>query len=289
MNQLQDILQAMQDPRLRHAAVVHFPVALSALGPIVASAMLLTGLWFHRRPSPACTVAFTISKCAFVAWFSLLAIASYVAAQAGEGALARTGELTVLARQTLAKHQAMAEWAWVLALVTLVPAALMWLKGRRRMHELGLAFCVLGSIACASWIGLVGHLGGTAVHVHGAGFAALRLEPVTISSEDADPRAEFFRRTVRPILASKCMSCHAGDFAQSGLDLSNARGTLKGGKRGTAVVPGHPEASLLISVIEWQKDALRMPYKDDKLNQTDIDSIKTWVLDGAVWPEPVKP
>ena len=51
-------------------------------------------------------------------------------------------------------------------------------------------------------------------------------------------------QAARTLLESKCLVCH-GENKMSGLDMRDAAGLAKGGKRGPAVVPGNAEASLL--------------------------------------------
>src|SRR5262245_48909888 len=68
---------------------------------------------------------------------------------------------------------------------------------------------------------------------------------------------EFFERRIRPVLAEHCYQCHSAAKKRSGLVLENLSGMIKGGERGPAVVPGHPEQSLLVRAIE-QDGELRM-------------------------------
>src|SRR5580704_6507936 len=56
---------------------------------------------------------------------------------------------------------------------------------------------------------------------------------------------DFFESKVRPILVNNCAVCH-GDAAMSGLRVDSREGLLKGGTMGPAIVPGDPDASLLI-------------------------------------------
>src|ERR1700681_4939136 len=56
---------------------------------------------------------------------------------------------------------------------------------------------------------------------------------------------DFFESKVRPILVNNCSVCH-GDAAMSGLRVDSRDGLLKGGSMGPAIIPGDPDASLLI-------------------------------------------
>jgi len=101
----------------------------------------------------------------------------------------------------------------------------------------------------------------------------------------ADP-AEFFENKVRPLLANRCYSCHALT-PQSGLAVNSRAALLKGGTRGPALVPGKPEASLLLSAVRHADPKLLMPFNQPKLTETEIADLSTWIQAGAPWPEAV--
>src|SRR4051794_3335363 len=61
--------------------------------------------------------------------------------------------------------------------------------------------------------------------------------------------AEFFEKEVRPVLVARCHSCHGNGKKKGGLSLASRAALLKGGDSGPAVVPGKPDASLLIKAI----------------------------------------
>jgi Protein of unknown function (DUF1553)/Protein of unknown function (DUF1549)/Planctomycete cytochrome C len=93
---------------------------------------------------------------------------------------------------------------------------------------------------------------------------------------------DFFETKVRPILANNCSACH-GDAAMSGLRVDSREGLLKGGAMGPAIVPGDPDASLLIRSVRQTGD-LKMP-KGGKLDPQEVDALSEWIKMGAPWPE----
>jgi len=98
------------------------------------------------------------------------------------------------------------------------------------------------------------------------------------------PRVSF-SEDVLPLLKFKCSSCHqAGGegYEKSGFDLTSYQGVMKGTKFGPMVVPGDPEASNLMRLLDWRVSAeLRMPHGKKQLSICDRDTVRTWIFDGA--------
>src|SRR5690242_17016937 len=69
----------------------------------------------------------------------------------------------------------------------------------------------------------------------------------------ADTPADFFEKTIQPILKENCFKCHSheADKIKGGLVLDSHDALLKGGETGPAVVPGKPEESLLIKAVRY--------------------------------------
>ena len=59
---------------------------------------------------------------------------------------------------------------------------------------------------------------------------------------------------------------------------------LKGGSSGPVIVPGDPDASLLIKAVRYRDADLQMPPKDKKLADDQIANLEAWVKMGA--PDP---
>jgi cytochrome c553 len=94
--------------------------------------------------------------------------------------------------------------------------------------------------------------------------------------------AEVFEKSVRPVLSANCLTCHGPDKHKGGLRLDSRQAMLTGGDSGPAIVPGHPEASLLIKAIHYG-DEPRMPPKG-KLPAEAIAALTRWIHQGAPWP-----
>ncbi len=117
--------------------------------------------------------------------------------------------------------------------------------------------------------------------------AAPWLIAVALAAQAQPPAAadaassEFFEARVRPVFAANCYDCHTEE-ALGGLRLDSRDGILKGGKSGAAIVPGNPNASLLVQAIR-QTGALKMP-KGGRLRPDEVDAIVAWIRAGAPWP-----
>jgi cytochrome c553 len=105
------------------------------------------------------------------------------------------------------------------------------------------------------------------------------------AADDHAARLDFFEKKVRPILVSRCYTCHSAATKPSGgLRVDDRNGLLTGGGTGPAVVPGKPEASLLMKRITETNAGKRMPKETDKLAEEEIATLGQWIKDGAVWP-----
>jgi hypothetical protein len=94
-----------------------------------------------------------------------------------------------------------------------------------------------------------------------------------------------FTRDIKPILSENCYKCHGPDNQESGLRLDQKQSALKGGERGTPIIPGKPAESLLFRAINGGgEDVPRMPKKSDPLSNENIALIRAWIEQGAVWP-----
>lgn len=95
-----------------------------------------------------------------------------------------------------------------------------------------------------------------------------------------------FDRDVRPILRASCTHCHGEEEdVAGGVDLRLHRRLLQQTASGEAiVVPGQPEASLLIRVIESGE----MPQEGRPVSAAHLDLLRRWVAGGAPGggPEP---
>lgn len=97
---------------------------------------------------------------------------------------------------------------------------------------------------------------------------------------------DYFERRVRPLLVKHCYECHSEEEGsqKGGLLLDRESAWLEGGDTGKAVVPGNPEASLLLAAVQYADPDLEMPPKYP-LEPGEIAILRKWILDGAAGPE----
>ncbi len=114
---------------------------------------------------------------------------------------------------------------------------------------------------------------------------ALLIALLARPSSAADDSTEHFERRVRPLLVEHCYSCHSVESGKrkGGLLLDRREGWQVGGDSGPAIIPGEPDASLLIRAVRRTSDELSMP-PDDPLVPTDVAILERWIRDGA--PDP---
>jgi hypothetical protein len=96
-----------------------------------------------------------------------------------------------------------------------------------------------------------------------------------------------FNRDIRPILSDKCYTCHGPDKAnrKSKLRFDTEAGAMADLGGHFAIVSGDPDKSEIVRRITTDNKAVRMPpvYSGVKLSDREIDSIRQWISQGAVW------
>ena len=99
------------------------------------------------------------------------------------------------------------------------------------------------------------------------------------------PAAEVdFLRDVQPVLAKRCFSCHGPDTHEGGLRLDRAEAaTAPLDSGGRAIVPGDPEASLILERITSSDPDLRMPPEGPRLTAEQVSALRGWIAAGAEW------
>ena len=104
-----------------------------------------------------------------------------------------------------------------------------------------------------------------------------------ISCCHAGEQKFYYETDVRPILKANCFHCHGEKKElEGGLDLRLKRLILKGGDSGSAIVPGNTKESLLL---EYVREGDMPPNEELKLTEKEIDTISSWISQGALTKE----
>ena len=123
----------------------------------------------------------------------------------------------------------------------------------------------------------------TAALFMGIGLGKLQAE----LTEDVSEGEMLFALDVKPILATKCFSCHGDDpeEIEGGLDMTTREGLLKGGESfDDVLIPGNSEFSFIMEAVRWEDPDYEMPPKEsDRLTEDQIWSIRDWIKKGAPW------
>ncbi|MBP90544.1 MAG: hypothetical protein CMJ64_28185 [Planctomycetaceae bacterium] len=113
--------------------------------------------------------------------------------------------------------------------------------------------------------------------------ASVRNSTLTAEEQLSDQQLTFFEERIRPVLVEHCYACHSERAkklkGELRLDLRDT--SRKGGESGAAIIPGKPDASLLIQAMRYE--SLEMPPKGKLPDRVVADFVK-WIEMGA--PDP---
>ncbi len=112
-------------------------------------------------------------------------------------------------------------------------------------------------------------------------------QPATATAiSEAD--LKWVQEKVQPLIQSRCGECHslkdgaAPASLKGGLSLVSRQSILRGGDSGPAIVPFHPEQSLMISAVRYE--SFEMPPRS-RLPEEEIRILEKWIQLGAPWPQ----
>ncbi len=91
---------------------------------------------------------------------------------------------------------------------------------------------------------------------------------------------------VHPVLTEHCVSCHGPKKQKGGLRLDSLEAALSGGSTyGPAIVPGRSAESPLILFMAHLEPDMEMPPEKSMLPEETIAVLRTWIDEGAKWPD----
>jgi WD40 repeat protein len=110
------------------------------------------------------------------------------------------------------------------------------------------------------------------------------IEPIKVVEIDHKEPVSYDKE-IEPIIYKRCTVCHSGKEKKGKLDITTYEGLIKGGRRGSPVVPGKSASSMLIK----QLGRIEMPFMpppadQDPVTPQELALIKLWIDQGAKAP-----
>ena len=116
---------------------------------------------------------------------------------------------------------------------------------------------------------------------HLLAFLIGNLISLTIVAEDDID----YVRQIKPLLIEHCADCHNADLQESGYRVDIGALLVRGGDRGSTVIPGMPNESLLITALRGTSKIPQMPLDLEPLSAQQIELIAKWIEQGAKLPD----
>lgn len=100
----------------------------------------------------------------------------------------------------------------------------------------------------------------------------------------------IYRDYVVPILENKCYSCHSATKMKGGLRLDTEAFIQKGGKNGSILSPGNPNASSIFTclLLPADDDNHMPPKGKPQLSEQEIAALHFWIKKGASFQEQIE-
>src|SRR5579862_2798070 len=103
------------------------------------------------------------------------------------------------------------------------------------------------------------------------------------SARAADPPVDYATQ-IEPIFRASCYSCHQGDKAMAGFHLDLKANVLSA----KGILAGNSAGSPLLQRLLTDDSKTRMPLASSPLAPEKIALIKTWIDQGAIWPDQMR-
>ncbi len=113
-----------------------------------------------------------------------------------------------------------------------------------------------------------------------------QLFVATLVLSVANACAVSFESEVPPIFEKHCVECHGPKKQKSEFRLDDREVALHGGEsHAPNILPGKAAESPLVKFVTTADRDTRMPPKGERLTAAEVDTLKRWIAEGAVWPE----
>ena len=117
-------------------------------------------------------------------------------------------------------------------------------------------------------------------------FGCKATKPSSAALPPAVVDLDTFEKTVRPILEHRCIQCHNDKKPNAGLNFQNQALLFAKSEMGSFIDPGSPETSRIYqAIIKPKTHPGAMPGDGWGIGTVDIYAFRSWIKDGAPWPE----
>jgi WD40 repeat protein len=108
-------------------------------------------------------------------------------------------------------------------------------------------------------------------------------EPIkVVDLKRSDPVA--YEKEIEPIFYKRCVACHSGPIKESRFDISSYEVLIKGGKRGSPIVPGKSASSVLYKLAGKTAKPHMPPEGEGTITPEELALVKLWIDQGAKAP-----
>jgi len=144
---------------------------------------------------------------------------------------------------------------------------------------------------------VTGHLGGSLTH--GSDYFTQPLTDIFSNDSSANTfikpianvqEAQLYADIVKPVLQTKCYSCHGASKQKGGLRMDDSTRFMKGGKDGVIIKPGKGDASEMIKrmLLPLEDDDHMPPKEKPQPTKEQVALLHWWIDSGADFTKKVK-
>ena len=255
-----------------HPVIVHLPIGILLLGAFL---MIYQGK-NESKYDQIISLAFLLGSCSAV----LACITGWLLGQSGE-----------YDEAILQKHQ------WIGIVTAIIGWSCYLIEKYRKILVVLLVVMLI----------LTGHFGSTLTHGENYLFGTTQKEDTVVekkydttkkisatlvlNGQDSISitRTNFYKEEIKPLLQTRCVSCHGSLKQKGGLRLDSETFIKKGGKNEIALVAGDLlNSKMYVYMLLPLEDEKHMPPKGKhQLSETEITIIKKWILNGASFEDKV--
>lgn len=145
---------------------------------------------------------------------------------------------------------------------------------------------------------ITGHLGGSLTH--GSDYLTKPLKNIFSNDSEATTsaikpianvqEAAVYSDVVKPILETKCYSCHGANKQKGGLRMDDSLKLMKGGKDGKVIEAGDADGSKMLKrlLLPTDNDDHMPPKEKSQLTEQQVALLHWWISNGAAFDKKVK-